>query len=91
MKKYNSHIAIRRSAITPPPGVDWPHARHKLKTDSKSTPSLSDFLKGYTSVVKNIEATQAESQVHQLDIKEFNIEITAGIAGMDDNEIIIAL
>ncbi len=91
MKKHDYHIAIKRSAITPTPGVDWPHEHYKLKTDFKSNPSLSDFLKGYVSLVKNIESTQAKSQIHQLDIKEFDIEITAGMAGMDDNEIIISL
>lgn len=91
MRKGDYQKAIKLNTIPAIEGIGRSNNQHRLKTGSASNPKLSDFLKGYVSLVKQLESIQSERQAHQLDINEFDIEITTGLAGMDDNEIILAL
>ena len=91
MKRADYQKAIKLNAVPAIEGIYRTNDQHRLKTGSGSNPKLSDFLQGYVSLVKQLESIQSEGQVHQLDINEFDIEITTGLAGIDDNEIILAL
>ncbi|MEO9484715.1 MAG: hypothetical protein ABJG47_14750 [Ekhidna sp.] len=91
MKKEQANYSQEIQKVAPIRTVPFPIDKDAIRIKYTHTPSLSDFLRGYMELVKEVHGVNNNSQVHQLDIKAFDIDISTGIAGIKNNEIILAL
>ncbi|MEP1032380.1 hypothetical protein [Ekhidna sp.] len=91
MKKLATSRSIKTKPVLPIRKIDFLQGKHTIKMKPDQTPRLSDFLRGYIVLVKNVKSVNTAIRIHQLDIKEFNIDITTGMTGIDNQEIILAL
>ncbi|MEQ9403952.1 MAG: hypothetical protein RIM99_10220 [Cyclobacteriaceae bacterium] len=50
-------------------------------------PSLSDLLKSYLNIIHDLKTDDHKQLIHQLEINAFEVEVSTGMSGFENNEL----